>query len=123
MTKHPLPATVILASVAMVGGCQTASQPQVVATKSAQTSPPAFVEAACGGCHAVEPPFLSPNPQAPSFEAVANRPGVTKATVRAWLVNAHNYPEVMDFDLNRDHVDEVATYMIKLRRTDYVPPQ
>lgn len=91
---------------------------------SAQASPPpapTFVQAACGGCHAVERPFLSPNPQAPSFEAVANRPGVTKATIRAWLVNAHNYPEQMDFDLERDHVEEVTDYMIALRRDDYVP--
>ena len=83
--------------------------------------PPAFVEAACGGCHAVEPPFLSPNPDVPSFESIANRPGVTKATIRAWLRNAHNYPEQMDFDLTSERVDEVADYMITLRRADYIP--
>lgn len=89
--------------------------------RSAPAEPPAFVEAACGGCHAVEPPFLSPNARAPSFEAVANRPGVTKATIQAWLRNAHNYPEIMDFDLNKERVDEVADYMITLRRADYIP--
>jgi len=83
--------------------------------------PPAFVEAACGGCHSVEPPFLSPNTTAPSFEAVANRPGVTRATIKAWLRNAHNYPEQMDFDLTSEKVDEVADYMITLRRRDYIP--
>lgn len=85
--------------------------------------PPAFVEAACGGCHAVEPPFLSPNPAAPTFESIANRIGVTRATIRAWLVNAHNYPEVMDFDLQREQVDQTVDYMITLRRADYVPAQ
>lgn len=83
--------------------------------------PPAFVEAACGGCHSVEPPFLSPNARAPSFEAVANRPGVTRATIQAWLRNAHNYPEQMDFDLTSEKVDDVSDYMITLRRRDYVP--
>ena len=83
--------------------------------------PPAFVEAACGGCHAVQPPFLSPNEVAPSFAAVANRPGVTRATIQAWLRNAHNYPDIMDFDLTREHVEEVSDYMIALRRRDYIP--
>lgn len=58
---------------------------------------------------------------APTFESVANRPGVTKATIRAWLVNAHNYPEVMDFELEQEHVEEITDYMITLRRADYVP--
>jgi membrane-bound lytic murein transglycosylase B len=90
-------------------------------TPAAPAEPPAFVEAACGGCHAVEPPFLSPNARAPSFESVANRPGVTRTTIQAWLRNAHNYPEIMDFDLTPEHVDEVSGYMITLRRRDYVP--
>lgn len=120
---RPLIAITTLAPAALLSACQTTPQPTASASQPEQASPPVFVEAACGGCHAVEPPFLSPNPRAPSFEAVANRPGVTRATVRAWLVNAHNYPEVMDFDLNRDHVDAVSDYMITLRRADYVPAQ
>ena len=113
MIQHPalLAAPVLLALAACV-------------TTPAPTPPPpapAFVQAACGGCHATEPPFLSPNPGVPSFEAIANRPGVTKATIRAWLVNAHNYPEDMDFTLERDHVETIAEYMITLRRAGYVP--
>lgn len=113
------PALAALASMSfLAAACATTPAPPPPA-------PPAFVEAACGGCHAVEPPFLSPNARAPSFEAVANRPGVTRATIRAWLVDAHNYPEQMDFDLTREHVEEVTSYMITLRvpgrRADYVP--
>lgn len=112
MIHHP---ALLAAPLALtLAACATTPEP-------APARPPAFVEAACGGCHATEPPYLSPNPQAPSFEAIANRPGVTKATVRAWLVNAHNYPEDMDFTLTRDHVEEVSAYMITLRRRDYVP--
>lgn len=127
MMTHPprlaLFATFAFAPVALLAaGCQTTGPvPAIAPTGEARAQAPAFVEAACGGCHAVEPPFLSPNRQAPSFEAVANRPGVTKATIRAWLVNAHNYPEQMDFDLERDHVEQVTDYMITLRRDDYVP--
>ncbi|XUU61447.1 c-type cytochrome [Erythrobacter sp. HA6-11] len=82
----------------------------------------AFVQAACGGCHAVDPPGLSPNPQAPTFESIANRPGLTEDTLEAWLTDAHNYPEVMDFDLEPRHVEWVAEHMISLRRKDYTPP-
>lgn len=85
--------------------------------------PAAFVEAACGGCHAVEPPFLSPNPESPSFAAIANREGLTEATLGDWLADAHNYPEQMDFDLTREQAQQIADYMITLRRADYVPEQ
>ncbi len=114
MLKAIAPLAALAPAPLLVAACATTPEP-------APPPPPSFVEAACGGCHAVEPPFLSPNPNAPSFESVANRPGVTKATIRAWLINAHNYPEQMDFDLTRDRVEEVSTYMITLRRRDYVP--
>lgn len=115
--EKPLIALALAPVAILATACQTMSD----ARTAEPPPPPAFVEAACGGCHAVEPPFLSPNPRAPTFEAVANRPGVTKATIRAWLVNAHNYPEQMDFDLERDHVDQVTDYVITLKRRDYVP--
>jgi mono/diheme cytochrome c family protein len=107
----------IAAAAAPLAACQTASQPETTMAPD----PPAFVEAACGGCHAVEPPFLSPDPQAPSFEAIANRKGLSRETLGDWLANAHNYPEVMDFDLTRPQVDQIAAYMVTLRRDDYRP--
>lgn len=90
---------------------------------NAAPKPPPFVEAACGGCHAVEPPFLSPNPESPSFEAIANRAGLTEGTLAAWLMDAHNYPEQMDFTLTREQAEQIADYMVTLRRTDYRPDQ
>ncbi len=90
---------------------------------TAEPNPPAFVEAACGDCHSVEPAFLSPNPNAPSFESIANREGLTDDTLSSWLADAHNYPELMDFDLNADQIDVVADYMITLRRAEYGPEQ
>lgn len=108
--------TLPLAAAALLTACQTASEPSVM-----EPDPPAFVEAACGGCHAVEPPFLSPNPEAPSFESIANREGLSQETLGDWLANAHNYPEVMDFDLTREQVDRIAAYMVTLKRDDYRP--
>lgn len=119
MTKHPLRLALLLVPAALIAACQTTG----TASQSTQApaDPPAFVEAACGGCHAVAPPFPSPNPQAPGFEAIANRPGVTDETLGHWLADAHNYPEVMDFDLDAEQVDQIADYMLALRRDDYKP--
>lgn len=128
----------LLAALAMLAaGCQTSLASSSGAGAAAPASgnaapaarqalarpakPPAFVEAACGGCHAVEPPFLSPNPESPSFEAIANRAGLTEATLGAWLFDAHNYPEQMDFTLTREQAQAIADYMVTLRRKDYVP--
>lgn len=88
---------------------------------SPDTRAPAFVEGACGGCHAVEPPFLSPNPAAPSFAGIANRPGLSQASLAAWLADAHNYPEDMDFTLTQRQIDQIAAYMVTLRGAGYVP--
>jgi len=81
----------------------------------------AFIEAACGGCHAVEYPALSPNPSAPTFASIANREGLSEETLADWLADAHNYPEVMDFDLDPDHVEIIAKHMLTLRSEDYQP--
>ncbi|MEM8724866.1 MAG: hypothetical protein AAGE86_05000 [Pseudomonadota bacterium] len=109
-------ALAIALCAAPLAACQTTSaQPP----DAAVPNPPAFVEAACGGCHAVQPPFLSPNPAAPSFDAIANREGLSDETLAAWLSDAHNYPEVMDFDLSPEQAEEIADYMISLRRGDY----
>lgn len=90
---------------------------------SPDTRAPAFVEAACGGCHAVEPPFLSPNPASPSFAAIANRPGLSEKSLGDWLEGAHNYPEQMDFTLTRPQIDQIAAYMVTLRHAGYVPDE
>lgn len=116
----------LLAIVALTA-CQTAAPddgPPMVGratSPSPDTRAPAFVEGACGGCHAVEPPFLSPNPQSPSFAAIANRRGLSEKSLADWLAEAHNYPEQMDFTLTRPQIDQIARYMVTLRRAGYVP--
>lgn len=79
----------------------------------------AFVQAGCGGCHAVEGTDLSPNPQAPRFVDIANREWLTQETLATWLADAHNYPEMMDFDLDPEQVDAIAGYMLVMRSEDY----
>ena len=130
MTQHPLGATALLAPLALLAGCATTpgtdNPPPMVGKRtspSADTRAPAFVEAACGGCHAVEPPFLSPNPQAPSFAAIANRRGLSEKSLADWLSQAHNYPEDMDFTLTAAQIDQIARYMVTLRDAGYVPDE
>lgn len=120
MTYRLTSALALGASASLLAACQTYGAPPAESASAPDTpEPPTFVEAACGGCHAVEPPFLSPNPEAPSFEAIANREGLSEETLGRWLADAHNYPEVMDFDLEPEQAQDIADYMITLRRADY----
>lgn len=36
-----------------------------------------------------------------------------------WLTDAHNYPEIMDFDLDPLQVEDIADYILTLRSGDY----
>jgi len=124
MPRRPI----LLIAFATLAACATApgtGNPPPMVGKPTSPSPdtraPAFVEAACGGCHAVEPPFLSPNPAAPSFLAIANRRGLSERSLADWLADAHNYPEDMDFTLTRAQIDQIAAYMVRLRNAGYVP--
>ncbi len=128
MTHH-LPRLALIAPLAclVLAACQTAAPADAPPMLGKPTAPsrdtraPAFVEAACGGCHAVEPPFLSPNPASPSFAAIANRRGLSEASLADWLAEAHNYPEDMDFTLTAKQIDQIAAYMVTLRDAGYVP--
>ncbi|MEM8725143.1 MAG: hypothetical protein AAGE86_06450 [Pseudomonadota bacterium] len=121
------PAAVAALLALSLTGCQAYSR-----SAKAESAPPppteaqqnealTFSQAACGGCHSVEYPDLSPNPNAPTFASIANREGLTQDTLASWLADAHNYPEVMDFDLNADQVEVIAQHMLTLRSEDYVP--
>lgn len=130
MTQHPFRALALIAApLIALAACQTPGSENLPPMVGKATSPspdtraPAFVEAACGGCHAVEPPFLSPNPRSPSFAAIANRPGLSQTSLGDWLEDAHNYPEQMDFTLTRPQIDQIAGYMVTLRHAGYVPDE
>ncbi|WP_324828886.1 hypothetical protein [Qipengyuania zhejiangensis] len=135
MTTHRAALCILLAPMALAGlaSCQTSSPTaqQVDSTPKPElalhggTDPKtdlAFAQGACGGCHAVEPPGLSPNPASPTFADIANSPGLTDDTLAIWLIDAHNYPEEMDFDLNQEQVETIARHMVRLRNPDYEKP-
>lgn len=80
-----------------------------------------FAEAHCAACHGVKDRHTSPNRQAPPFHAIANTNGLTKNTLTVWLSDSHNYPDLMDFDIEHADIDALATYILTLQRADYKP--
>lgn len=67
----------------------------------------------CASCHELFLDRESPNPDAPSFREIVNRPGMTPEMLAAWLRDGHNYPAEMGFHLEPHRVDSLVLYMIR----------
>lgn len=120
--KPPLLALALAPAAAVLAFAAAACQPLAPAATAGVHRPGlAFAQGACGGCHAVERQGLSPNPDAPPFAAVVNQPGLTRETLAAWLRDAHNYPEEMDFTLEPPEVEALIDHMLTLRSESYRP--
>ena len=81
----------------------------------------AFAQQRCSACHAVRENSSSPNPESPPFEDIANRPGVTRTTLRQFLRDSHNYPEAMNFRVETARIRELADYIVTMRKAGYRP--
>lgn len=75
----------------------------------------AFVAAKCSGCHAVEPGIAPPNPQAPSFVAVANEMDFTPERLREFFLDGHDDPFAMTILLEVDEAEIATAYIMSLR--------
>ena len=80
-----------------------------------------FVQQHCASCHGVTANTVSPNPESPPFEDVANKPGLTVITLRQFLSDSHNYPAAMNFTVDRARIRDIAAYMLTLRKPHYRP--
>lgn len=118
-----MPRILLLALATLAGGTAALSQPvRVEERRLAEVERGrALAEARCAACHAVTANAASPNPESPGFEDIANRKGLTSATLRQYLRNAHNYPEAMQFKLDRGQVRDLSAYIVTLKRSDYKP--
>lgn len=76
----------------------------------------------CADCHSVGYAETSPLALAPSFSAIANLPGLTPATLAQWMRDHRNYPDEMYFEIPAEHIEELAAYMLTLRRADPARP-
>lgn len=74
-----------------------------------------FVEDNCSGCHALRPGVEPPNPQAPSFVAVANNMGFNQDTLREFFRDGHDTPDAMSIMLTREEADMASAYIMSLR--------
>jgi mono/diheme cytochrome c family protein len=74
----------------------------------------AYATSACAECHEVDAGMsFSPNPDAPSFQEVADTPGMTAQALTVWLQTSH--PTMPDFIIKPDDMDNVIAYITSLR--------
>lgn len=134
LTGHPahsiaiaMRVVVLLAVLTFTAACSTtAERPPQPDTAHRSDAPPsarglAFAQAHCSTCHAVET-GSSPRPEAPTFAAIINTPELTADTLRPWLGNSHNFPEMMNFAIAPEQIDDLAAYMLTLKDPAYKPP-
>lgn len=80
-----------------------------------------FARQRCAACHGVVANSSSPNPESPPFEDIANRTGVTRATLHRFLRDSHNYPAAMSFEVEDRAIGDLAAYIVTLKKAGYRP--
>lgn len=112
----------------LVLGCSAINAEQAIggeeivpSASAAQMRGSAFARTQCSQCHSIEGSF-SPRPEAPSFSAIINTPGLTDLTLQDWLENSHNFPEIMDFAIAPEQIDDLSQYMLTLKDENYQMP-
>ena len=72
-----------------------------------------YAKKVCAECHAVEAgDDLSPSPDAPSFEDVANTPGMKARALVVWLQSPH--PTMPHLLIPPEDTDNVVAYITSL---------
>jgi mono/diheme cytochrome c family protein len=73
-----------------------------------------FAARVCAECHDVDPGGeISVNPDAPSFQSVADTTGMSARALAVWLQSSH--PSMPNFILKPDDMDNVIAYIMSLR--------
>jgi len=75
----------------------------------------AYAEQVCAACHAVLPnEGFSPLPEAPTFQSVADTPGMTELALTVWLQSSH--PTMPNIVLEQDDMRNVVAYIRSLKK-------
>ena len=75
----------------------------------------AYAEEVCAACHAVlANENMSPLPQAPTFQSVADTPGMTEMALTVWMQSSH--PTMPNIILKSDELRNVVAYIRSLDR-------
>lgn len=103
---------------ATVSACQAVPAPGYaqIARNSPEWRGQKFAVDRCSDCHSVDYAETSPLPDAPSFAAIANTPGLSRTTLDQWMRDHRNYPSEMYFEIPAERIDDLVAYMITLRR-------
>jgi mono/diheme cytochrome c family protein len=73
-----------------------------------------YAERVCVECHDVEAGGeISPNPDAPSFQSVADTEGMSPRALAVWLQTSH--PTMPNLIIKPDDMDNVIAYIMSLR--------
>jgi len=73
----------------------------------------AYAGEVCAACHAVlANENMSPLPQAPTFQSVADTPGMTELALTVWLQSSH--PTMPNIILAQDDLRNVVAYIRSL---------
>jgi mono/diheme cytochrome c family protein len=78
-----------------------------------------YANRSCASCHAVAAgQKRSPNSAAPTFEAVANTPGMTAMALNVWLHTSH--PTMPNLIINPDNIADLTAYIgsLKIRKPE-----
>lgn len=114
----PLP---IALSALTLAACANVTAPTTIELTRQEAHGYDFAKAHCAGCHGTTANAASPNPESPSFEAVANQPGLTAGSLHRFLKDSHNFPAVMNFSVGPTQVDDLTAYVLTLRKPGYKP--
>lgn len=73
-----------------------------------------YAAGVCAECHDVEASGeVSPNPDAPTFQSVADTPGMTARALAVWMRTSH--PTMPNLIIKPDDMDNVIAYIMSLR--------
>jgi hypothetical protein len=74
-----------------------------------------YADTACASCHAVAPgQTRSPNPEAPTFEMIANVPGMTLMALSVVLHTSHKTMPNLIIESGR--IEDLSAYLHTLKR-------
>lgn len=98
--------TAVAASALLAGAAQAVEPGNIQAGHE-------YAKKVCAECHEVEAgEYISLRPDVPSFQAVADTPGMTGRALAVWLQSSH--PTMPDLIIPPDDMDNLIAYIMSL---------
>jgi mono/diheme cytochrome c family protein len=69
-----------------------------------------YAKEVCANCHAIVSNETSPVPEAPAFDEIANRPGMSAEVLLEWMQTVH--PTMPNITLEREDLIDVIAYIL-----------